>query len=155
MDVYILALCSGEYEDYIESPEYMYFNIQTVKDKWSELILKEQADNAEYDIVLTALSLFDEEHLDKVFRETIKTFDVDFYDFIDHPDKYPEVLHKFTNREQEMFLKYSELNSRYERLGGCSREWDIAYYKLGHYELKEDGSLFLHDTFYDIGDIKC
>lgn len=82
-DMFLLVYCQGEYEDYFESPEYMYFNIQTAKDKWSELILKEQADNVEYDIVSTALSLLDEEHLDKVFRETIKTFDVDFYDFTD------------------------------------------------------------------------
>lgn len=155
MDVYILSLCSGEYEDYFESPEYMYFNLSAAKDKWSDLILQEQADNAEYDIVSTALSTYDEEHLDSIFRKVIGVTGIDFYDFIDNPDEHPETLSKFTTEQQEMFLKYSELDNRFNELGGYSREWDIQYFKLVHYTLQEDGSLFLHDTYYQIGDIPC
>ena len=153
MDVYILSLCSGEYEDYFESPEYMYFNLSAAKDKWSDLILQEQADNAEYDIVSMAISQYDEEHLDEIFREAIGGYGVDFYDFLGSPNKYPDVLNKLTTEQQEMFLKYSELDNRYNELGGCSREYDVQYFKLGHYALQEDGSLFLHDTYYQIGDI--
>lgn len=155
MDVYILSLCSGEYEDYFESPEYMYFSLSAAKDKWSDLILKEQADNAEYDIVSMALSQYDEEHLDEVFHDVIGLNGVDFYDFLDNPLKYPKTLNQFSTEQQNMFLKYSELDNRYNELGGCSREYDAQYFKLGHYTLKEDGSLFLHDTYYDIGDISC
>lgn len=123
MDVYILALCSGEYEDYIESPEYMFFHLSAAKHKWSELILQEKADNKEYDIISMALGQYDEQHLDEVFHETIGFNSVDFYDFLDEPEKYPEVLRKFTTGQQEMFLKFCALNNRYEQLGGFSRTY--------------------------------
>lgn len=154
-DMFLLVYCQGEYEDYFESPEYMYFNLSAAKDKWSDLILKEQADNAEYDIVSTSLSMYDEEHLDSIFRKVIGTKGVNFYEFMDNPDEHPEILSKFTTEQQEMFLKYFELDNRFNELGGYSREWDIQYFKLVHYTLQEDGSLFLHDTYYQIGDIPC
>ena len=155
MDVYILAFCSGEYEDYIESPEYMFFHLSAAKHKQSELILQEKADNKKYDIISMALGRYDEQHLDEVFHETIGFNSVDFYDFLDEPEKYPEVLRKFTTGQQEMFLKFCALNNRYEQLGGFSRTYDNAYFKLGHYEMQADGRLVLHDTFYDTGDIPC
>lgn len=155
MDVYILALCSGEYEDYFESPEYMYFNLSAAKEKWQQLLEKEQADNKEYQVVSDALMEFDEEHLDTVYRQVIGNNIIDFYDFCDNPHSYPYILNKFSKEQQELFLQYIQLDNRYNELGGSSREWDNAYFKLGHYTLKEDGSLFLHDTYYQIGDIPC
>lgn len=155
MDVYILALCSGEYEYYIESPEYMFTDMMSVKQQWEELIAKSAAEHIEYQFLTSKLQELDEYELNKLYGQVVSNEEISFDDFLDNPTDYPNILALFSQEHQELFLQYKILNARYEQLGGFSREYDNGYFKVDHYGIQPDGSLFLHDTFYDIGDIPC
>lgn len=155
MDVYILALCSGEYEDYFESPTHMFTDMMSVKQQWEELIAKSAAEDIEYQFLTSKLQELDEYELNKLYGQVVSNEEISFDDFLDNPTDYPKILALFPLEQQEMFFQYQVINARYEQLGGFSREYDKGYFKVDHYGIQPDGSLFLHDTFYDIGDIPC
>lgn len=154
-DMFLLVYCQGEYDDYFESPSYMFTDMMSVKQQWEELIAKSAAEDIEYQFLTSKLQELDEYELNKLYGQVVSNEEISFYDFLDNPTDYPKILALFSQEHQERFLRYKILNARYEQLGGFSREYDNGYFKVDHYGIQPDGSLFLHDTFYDIGDIKC
>lgn len=155
MDMFLLVYCQGEYEDYFESPSYMFTDMMSVKQQWEELLAKSAAEDIEYQFLTSKLQQLDSYKLDKLYNQVVTSEDVSFDDFLDNPTDYPKILALFSLEQQEMFFQHLVINARYEQLGGFSREYDNGHFKVDHYEVKPDGSLFLHDTFYDIGDIPC
>ena len=154
-DMFLLVYCQGEYDDYFESPSYMFTDMMSVKQQWEELIAKSAAEDIEYQFLTSKLQELDEYELDKLYGQVVSNEEISFDDFLDNPTDYPKILALFPLEQQEMFFQYQVINARYEQLGGFSREYDNGHFKVDHYGIQPDGSLFLHDTFYDIGDIKC
>lgn len=154
-DMFLLVYCQGEYEDYFESPTHMFTDMMSVKQQWEELIAKSAAEDIEYQFLTSKLQELDEYELNKLYGQVVSNEEISFDDFLDNPTDYPKILALFPLEQQEMFFQYQVINARYEQLGGFSREYDNGHFKVDHYGIQPDGSLFLHDTFYNIGDIPC
>lgn len=76
--------------------------------------------------------------------------ETDFSNPLYHLTEVPEYY-----KGETLIAQLDDFGWGYEQLGGFSRTYDNAYFKLGHYEMQADGRLILHDTFYQIEDIPC
>ena len=68
-----------------------------------------------------------------------KVKDMYFEDFLDEPEKYPNVLSKFTKHEQKHLLEYARIYQRWEQLGGYM--YDDTSYFIRQYAMSDDGGM--------------
>lgn len=136
-DVYIIYSATGEWEDYHENIQYLTFDKHYAELKLKELRDEEQRFSQEYTLVCQQRESFEDDDLGDLWMSKVK--DLYFEDFLNEPEQYPDVLSRFTTRQQKRLLEYSQVNQRWEQLGGYLYE-DVRYY-MRHYTLDYDGKM--------------
>ena len=111
-DMFLLVYCQGEYDDYFESPSYMFTDMMLVKQQWEEIIARTAAEDTEYQFLTSKLQELDGYELHKLYGQVVSNEDISFDDFLYNPTDYPNILALFSQEHQELFLKYKILNSQ-------------------------------------------
>lgn len=147
--LYMVKYGCGQWEDYYETIEFMYESFEDAKQKClemqSEIDQRLQDNQHWYD----TLNKLDDEDIESVYNEVIKqtTFVVAFFEFIDSPKDFPEILELFDDTMQEKLLLYAEAEQAVNSISIFDNEYDNPHYFMSIYEWLDDGSMKWVDTF--------
>lgn len=139
----------GQWEDYYETIEFMYESFEDAKQKCiqlqSEIDQRLQDNQHWYD----TLNKLDDEDIESVYNRVVKqtTFVVAFFEFIDSPNDFPEILELFDKDMQEKLLLYAEAEQEVNSISIFDNEYDNPHYFMSVYEWLDDGSMKWVDTF--------
>lgn len=138
-DIYIIYSATGEWEDYREHIQYLVYHKH-----YAEILLKQLQEEdkrleQEYRQVYKQLESFEDDDLGDLWISKIE--DIYFEDFLNEPEKYPNLLSKFTIPEQKRLLEYTQVYQRWEQLGGYAFMYDNTRYFIRHYTLDYDGKV--------------
>lgn len=91
----------------------------------------------------------DDEDIESVYDEVVKqiTNVVAFFEFVDSPKDFPEILELFDKDMQEKFLLYSEAQEYVNSISIFDNEYDNPHYFMSVYEWLDDGSMKWIDAF--------
>lgn len=147
--LYMVKYGCGQWEDYHEDIEYMYETFDEAKQKClqlqSEVDQRLQDNQYWYD----TLNKLDDEDIESVYNEVVKqtTNVVAFFEFVDSPKDFPEILELFNKDMQEKFLLYSEAQEYVNSISIFDNEYDNPHYFVSVYEWLDDGSMKWIDAF--------
>ena len=147
--LYMVKYGCGQWEDYHEDIEYMYETFDDAKQKClqlqSEIDQRLQDNQHWYD----TLDKLDDEDIESVYNEVVKqtTNVVAFFEFVDSPKDFPEILELFDKDMQEKFLLYSEAQEHVDSISIFDNEYDNPHYFMSVYEWLDDGSMKWVDAF--------
>lgn len=147
--LYIVKYGCGQWEDYHEDIEFMYETFEDAKHKClqlqSEVDQRLQDNQHWYD----TLNKLDDEDIESVYNEVVKqtTNVVAFFEFVDSPKDFPEILELFDKDMQEKFLLYSEAQEYVNSISIFDNEYDNPHYFMSVYEWLDDGSMKWIDAF--------
>lgn len=147
--LYMVKYGCGQWEDYHEDIECMFETFEDAKQKClqlqSEIDQRLQDNQHWYD----TLNKLDEEDIESVYNEVVKqtTNVVAFFEFIDSPKDFPEILGLFSQDMQEKFLLYAEAEEYVNSISIFDNEWDNPHYFMSVYEWLDDGSMKWVDMF--------
>lgn len=139
----------GQWEDYYETIEFMYESFDDAKQKClemqSEIDQRLQDNQHWYD----TLNKLDDEDIESIYNEIVKdtTNVVAFFEFIDSPNDFPEILELFDDTMQEKLLLYAEAEEAVNSISIFDNEYDNPHYFVSVYEWLDDGSMKWVDTF--------
>lgn len=147
--LYMVKYGCGQWEDYHEDIECMFETFDEAKQKCLQLqseIDKRLQDNQHW---YDTLNKLDEEDIESVYNETVKqtTFVVAFFEFVDSPKDFPEILGLFDKDMQEKFLLYAEAEEYVNDISIFDNERDNPHYFMSVYEWLDDGSMKWVDMF--------
>ena len=147
--LYMVKYGCGQWEDYYETIEFMYESFEDAKQKCiqlqSEIDQRLQDNQHWYD----TLNKLDDEDIESVYNRVVKqtTFVVAFFEFIDSPNDFPEILELFDKDMQEKLLLYAEAEQEVNSISIFDNEYDNPHYFMSVYEWLDDGSMKWVDTF--------
>lgn len=147
--LYMVKYGCGQWEDYHEDIDFMYETFEDAKHKClqlqSEIDQRLQDNQHWYD----TLNKLDDEDIESVYNEVVKqtTFVVAFFEFVDSPKDFPEILGLFDKDMQEKFLLYAEAEEYVNSISIFDNEYDNPHYFISVYEWLDDGSMKWVDTF--------
>lgn len=147
--LYVVKYGCGQWEDYYETIEFMYESFDDAKQKClemqSEIDQRLQDNQHWYD----TLNKLDDEDIESIYNEIVKdtTNVVAFFEFIDSPNDFPEILELFDNTMQEKLLLYAEAEEAVNSISIFDNEYDNPHYFVSVYEWLDDGSMKWVDTF--------
>ncbi len=147
--LYMVKYGCGQWEDYYEDISFMYESFEDAKQKClemqSEIDQRLQDNQHWYD----TLDKLDEEDIESIYNETVRrtTFVVAFFEFIDSPKDFPEILELFDDTMQEKLLLYAEAEEYVNSIDIFDNEYDNPHYFMSAYEWLDDGSMKWIDTF--------
>lgn len=147
--LYMVKYGCGQWEDYYETIEFMYESFDEAKQKClemqSEIDQRLQNNQHWYD----TLNKLDDEDIESIYNETVKdtTFVVAFFEFVDSPKDFPEILDLFDDTIQEKLLLYAEAEENVNSISIFDNEYDNPHYFVSVYEWLDDGSMKWVDTF--------
>lgn len=136
-DVYIVYSCSGEWEDYSEHIQYLVYDKHYAESLFKQLQEENKRLEQKYKIISKQMEAFEDDDLGDLWVDRVE--DIYFEDYLDEPEKYPNLLSKFTIPEQKRLLEYTRVYQRWEELGGYM--YDDTNYFIRHYTLDYDGSM--------------
>lgn len=147
--LYMVEYGCGQWEDYYETIEFMYESFDEAKQKClemqSEIDQRLQDNQHWYD----TLNKLDEEDIESIYNRVVKqtTFVVAFFEFIDSPKDFPEILELFDDTMQEKLLLYAEAEQEVNPISIFDNKYDNPHYFMSVYEWLDDGSMKWVDTF--------
>lgn len=147
--LYMVKYGCGQWEDYYETIEFMYESFDDAKQKClemqSEIDQRLQDNQHWYD----TLNKLDDEDIESIYNEIVKdtTNVVTFFEFIDSPNDFPEILELFDDTMQEKLLLYAEAEEAVNSISIFDNEYDNPHYFVSVYEWLDDGSMKWVDTF--------
>lgn len=147
--LYMVKYGCGQWEDYYETIEFMYESFEEAKQKClemqSEIDQRLQDNQHWYD----TLNKLDDEDIESIYNRVVKqtTFVVAFFEFIDSPKDFPEILDLFDDIMQEKLLLYAEAEQQVNSISIFDNEYDNPHYFMSVYEWLDDGSMKWVDTF--------
>lgn len=147
--LYMVKYGCGQWEDYYETIEFMYESFEEAKQKClqlqSEIDQRLQDNQHWYD----TLDKLNEEDIESVYNEVVKqtTNIVAFFEFVDSPKDFPEILGLFSQEMQDKLLLYAEAQEYINSISIFDNEYDSPHYFMSVYELSDDGSMKWVDTF--------
>lgn len=147
--LYMVKYGCGQWEDYHEDIDFMYETFDEAKHKClqlqSEVDQRLQDNQHWYD----TLNKLDDEDIESVYNEVVRqtTNVVAFFEFVDSPKDFPEILELFDKDMQEKFLLYSEAQEYVDSISIFDNEYDSPHYFMSIYEWSDDGSMKWVDTF--------
>lgn len=136
-DVYIIYSCSGEWEDYHESIQYLCHDEHSAELHLKQLLEEETKFKQEYKTVSKQMESFDDDDFGDLWMSKVEG--VYFEDYLDEPEKYPDVLSRFTTQQQKRLLEYAKVYQRWEQLGGYM--YDDTSYFIRQYAISDDGRM--------------
>lgn len=147
--LYMVKYGCGQWEDYHEDVEYMYESFNEAKQKClqlqSEIDQRLQDNQHWYD----TLNKLDNEDIESVYNRVVKqtTFVVAFFEFIDSPKDFPEILDLFDKDMQDKFLLYAEASEYVSSISIFDNDFDNPHYFMSVYKWLDDGSMKWIDAF--------
>lgn len=147
--LYMVKYGCGQWKDYYETIEFMYESFGEAKQKClemqSEIDQRLQDNQHWYD----TLNKLDDEDIESIYNEVVKqtTFVVAFFEFIDSPKDFPEILELFDDTMQEKLLLYAEAEQEVNSISIFDNEYDNPHYFMSIYEWLDNGSMKWIDTF--------
>ena len=95
------------------------------------------------------LNKLDDEDIESIYNEIVKdtTNVVAFFEFIDSPNDFPEILELFDDTMQEKLLLYAEAEEAVNSISIFDNEYNNHHYFVSVYEWLDDGSMKWVDTF--------
>lgn len=147
--LYMVKYGCGQWEDYYETIKFMYESFEDAKQKCiqlqSEIDQRLQDNQHLYD----TLNKLDEEDIESIYNEVVKqtTSVVAFFEFIDSPKDFPEILDLFDDTMQEKLLLYAEAKQEVNSISIFDNEYDNPHYFMSIHEWLDDGSMKWIDTF--------
>ena len=133
----------GQWEDYHEDIEYMFETFEEAKQKCLQLQSEVDARLQRNERMYKALNKLDEEDIEGIYTKIAgkTTYCVAFFEFIESPKDFPEILDLFDNEMQQKFLLYAELEEKTNSISIFDNEWDNPHYFMSIYEWSDDGSM--------------
>lgn len=146
--LYMVKYGCGQWEDYYETVEFMYESFEDAKQKCLQLqseIDNRLQDNQHWYDTLDRLDL---EDIETKYNEVVlkTSFTVPFYEFVDCPNDYMEILELFDDTMQEKLLLYSEAQEHVNSISIYDNEYDNPHYFISKYQWLDDGSMEWVDT---------
>lgn len=157
--IHMVKYGCGQWEDYHEDVEYMYESFNEAKQKCLQLqseIDKRLQDNQRW---YDTLNKLDEEDIESVYNEVVKqtTNVVAFFEFVDSPKDFPEILDLFDKEMQDKLLLYAEAEEYVNSISIFDNEYDSPHYFMSVYKWLDDGSMKWIDSFSygQLEDMQC
>lgn len=157
--IHMVKYGCGQWEDYHEDVEYMYESFNEAKQKCLQLqseIDKRLQDNQRW---YDTLDKLDEENIDGIYNETTgkASCAVSFYEFVDSPKDFPEILDLFDKDIQDKFLLYSEAEEYVNSISIFDNDFDNPHYFMSVYKWLDDGSMKWIDSYSygQLEDMQC
>lgn len=147
--IHMVKYGCGQWEDYHEDVEYMYESFNEAKQKClqlqSEIDKRLQNNQRWYD----TLDKLDEENIEGIYNETTEKTScaVSFYEFVDSPKDFPEILDLFDKDMQDKFLLYAEAEEYVNSISIFDNDFDNPHYFMSVYKWLDDGSMKWIDSF--------
>lgn len=147
--LYMVTYGCGQWEDYHEDVEYMSESFNEAKQKCLQLqseIDKRLQDNQHW---YDTLNKLDEEDIESVYNEVVKqtTNVVAFFEFVDSPKDFPEILDLFSQDMQDKFLLYAKAEEYVNDISIFDNDFDNPHYFMSVYKWLDDGSMKWIDSF--------
>lgn len=147
--IHMVKYGCGQWEDYHEDVEYMYESFNEAKQKCLQLqseIDKRLQDNQHW---YDTLNKLDEENIEGIYNETTEKTScaVSFYEFVDSPKDFPEILGLFSQEMQDKFLLYAEASEYVSSISIFDNDFDNPHYFMSVYKWLDDGSMKWIDSF--------
>ena len=157
--VHMVKYGCGQWEDYHEDVEYMYESFNEAKQKCLQLqseIDKRLQDNQRW---YDTLDKLDEENIEGIYNETTEKTScaVSFYEFVDSPKDFPEILGLFSQEMQGKLLLYAEAEEYVNSISIFDNDFDNPHYFMSVYKLLDDGSMKWIDSYSSgqLEDLQC
>lgn len=147
--LYVVKYGCGQWEDYHEDIEYMYETFDEAKQKCLQLQKETEERLLENQKVYNELNNLEEGDIEYIYDDVIEntSFNVSFYEFVDSPKDFPQVLNLFNKNMQQKLLRYAELHEITNSISIFDNEYDNPHYFMSVYEWLDDGSMKWVDTF--------
>lgn len=147
--LYMVKYGCGQWEDYHEDISFMYKTFDEAKQKCLQLQHETDERLSENQKVYNELNNLEEEDIEYIYDDVIEntSFNVSFYEFVDSPKDYPQVLDLFDEDMQQKLLRYAELHEITNSISIFDNEYDSPHYFISVYEWLDDGSMKWVDTF--------
>lgn len=142
--LYMVKYGCGQWEDYHEDIAFMYETFEEAKQKCLQL-QKETDERLQINQqIYDELNELDEEDIQEIFEDVVdkKTpVIVSFYEFIDSPQEYQDVLNLFDDEMQQKLLRYVELHKKTNLISIFDNEYDNPHYFMSIYKWSDDGQM--------------
>lgn len=141
--LYMVKYGCGQWEDYHEDIEYMFETFEEAKQKCLQLQHETDARLQRNERMYKALNKLDEEDIEGIYTKIVgkTTYCVAFFEFIESPKEYPEILKLFDEEMQQKLLQYAELEEATNSISIFDNDFDNPHYFMSVYEWSDNGQM--------------
>lgn len=141
--LYMVKYGCGQWEDYHEDIVYMSESFDDAKQECLRLQSEVDQRIENNKNVYDELNKLDEEDLEEIYSEVVDEtpFVVAFFEFIESPKDYPEILDLFDDEMQQKLLRYAELEEATNHMSFYDNEYDSSFYFVAVYKWSENGQM--------------
>lgn len=142
--LYMVKYGCGQWEDYHEDIAFMFESLEDAKEKCLQLQKETEQRIAEHQQVYDELNQLDDEDIQEIFEDVVDNKTpviVSFYEFIDEPQDYKQVLNLFDDEMQQKLLRYAELHEQANSISIFDNEYDNPHYFMSIYNWSDDGQM--------------
>lgn len=141
--LYMVKYGCGQWEDYHEDIVYMSESFDDAKQECLRLQSETDQRLQENQKIYNELNKLDEEDIQEIFDDVVDDtyLNVSFYEFVDSPDEYREVLDLFDNEMQKKLLRYAELHEKTNSISIFDNDFDSPHYFMTVYKWSDNGQM--------------
>lgn len=141
--LYMVKYGCGQWEDYHEDIVYMSESFDDAKQECLRLQLETDQRLQRNERMYKALNKLDEEDIEGIYTKIVEktTYCVAFFEFIESPKEYPEILDLFDDEMQQKLLLYAELEEATNSISIFDNDFDNPHYFMSVYEWSDNGEM--------------
>lgn len=141
--LYMVKYGCGQWEDYHEDIVYMSEDFNKSKEKCLQLQKETDERLSENQKVYNELNNLEEEDIEYIYDDVVEnaSLNVSFYEFVDSPKDFPQILDLFDEDMQQKLLRYTELHEIKNSISIFDNEFDNPHYFMSVYEWSDDGQM--------------
>lgn len=141
--LYMVKYGCGQWEDYHEDIGYMFETFEEAKEKCLQLQKETEERLSENQKVYNELNNLEEEDIEYIYDDVVEntSFNVSFYEFVDSPKDYLQILDLFDEDMQQKLLRYAELHEKANSISIFDNEYDNPHYFMSVYEWLDNGEM--------------
>ena len=141
--LYMVKYGCGQWEDYHEDIVWMSESFDDAKQECLRLQHETDQRLQGNQKIYNELNKLDEEDIQEIYDDVVEdtSLNVSFYEFVDSPDEYREVLDLFDNEMQKNLLRYAELYEKTNSISIFDNDFDNPHYFMSVYEWSDNGEM--------------
>lgn len=141
--LYMVKYGCGQWEDYHEDIEFMFETFEEAKEKCLQLQKETEERLSENQKVYNELNKLEEEDIEYIYDDIVEntSHNVSFYEFVDSPKDFPQVLDLFDEDMQQKLLRYAELHEKANSISIFDNEYDSPHHFMSVYEWSDNGEM--------------